>query len=79
MTVTYVSDKNPDGVSVCQDATDKLNLFGGTPVVQQAAGTSNTIVVTNSSAASLLASAIQQLQTSNNALVTALNNLGATA
>ncbi len=79
MAVKHLSDKNPDGTVLGQDATDKISLFGGTPVVQQAAGTSNTIVVTNSSAASLLASAIQQLQTSNNALVTALNNLGATA
>ena len=79
MAVTYVSDKNPDGISIGQDATDKVAFFGGTPVVQQTASVSTTIVVTNSSATSLLASAIQECQTAANALRTALNNLGATA
>ena len=79
MSVDELSKKNPDGTRLGQSAADLIAFCGATPVVQQTAGTSNTIVITNTSAASLLASSIQELQTSNNKLVNALNNLGLTA
>ena len=74
MAVDELSKKNPDGTRFGQSAADLIAFCGATPVAQQTAGTSNTIVITNTSATSLLASAIQQLQTSNNALVNALLN-----
>ena len=79
MSVDELSKKNPDGTRLGQSAADLIAFCGATPVAQQTAGASAAIVVTNTSAASLLASAIQELQTSNNALVNALNNLGLTA
>jgi len=79
MSVDELSKKNPDGTRLGQSSADVVAFYGATPVAQQSAGTSNTIVVTNSSALSLAMSAIQELQTSNNALVNALNNLGLTA
>ena len=79
MAVDELSKKNPDGTRMGQSASDVIAFCGATPVAQQTAGASAAIVVTNTSAASLLASAIQELQTSNNALVNALNTLGLTA
>ena len=35
MVVKYLSDANPDGASVGQSATDKIHLYGGTPVAQR--------------------------------------------
>ena len=79
MAVDELSKKNPDGTRLGQSAADLIAFCGASPVAQQTAGASAAIVVTNTSAASLLASAIQELQTSNNALVNALNTLGLTA
>ena len=79
MSVDELSKKNPDGTRFGQSASDLIALWGATPVAQQTAGTSTVIVVTNSSALSLAMSAIQELQTSHNALVNALNNFGLTA
>ena len=36
MGVTYVSDKNPDGTSIGQDAADLISFYGATPVDQPA-------------------------------------------
>lgn len=79
MAVKELTEKPADGTRFGQSAADLIAFCGATPVAQQSAGASAAIVVTNTSAASLLASAIQELQTSNNALVNALNTLGLTA
>lgn len=66
MTVKYLSNGNDDGTSVAQSATDKLHLYGGTPVVQPSAITSK-----GSTAASLKAGL--------NAVIVALRAIGAIA
>lgn len=43
MAVMYLSDGNPDGTSVAQNASDKLALYGGTPIVQR----SSTLLATS--------------------------------
>lgn len=44
--VSYVSNKNPSGTSFGQSATDKVSLYGVTPIVQQTACTAATSAVT---------------------------------
>jgi len=38
-TYQVLSESSPDGVRVCNSATDKLHFYGGTPVDQPAAVT----------------------------------------
>lgn len=37
MSTDQLSKKNPDGTTLGQSATDKIGLFGATPVAQQIA------------------------------------------
>jgi hypothetical protein len=65
MPVKYVGDKNTDGVSLGQSTTDKVHLYGGTPVVQAA-------TITALTAGSTLPDVI----TAVTALLVAVKNIG---
>lgn len=66
MAIKYLSQGNDDGISVCQSSTDKMHLYGGTPVDQPAA-----ITTTGSTAASM--------KTRINQIISRLREIGAIA
>lgn len=66
MTARQLSDGNDDGQVLGQSASDKVGLYGVTPVVQAAA------IATRGSAATSLKTAV-------NSILTALRNLGVIA
>lgn len=81
MTTRYLTDKNPDGSVIGQDATDKVGFFGATPVVQQSfvtAVTDNTVISVAGSACFGYQTSEQasQIIKSINGLRTALINVG---
>lgn len=43
-----LSDKNPDGTSLGQSATDLISFYGATPIVQRSGATQ--VAITNSAA-----------------------------
>jgi hypothetical protein len=65
MAAQVLHDGNAEGVKVVQASTDKLNLYGGTPVVQAA----------HIADATDTATALTRI----NAILVVLENLGATA
>lgn len=64
MAVKQLSDGNPDGTTLGQDASDKIAFHGATPVAKQTV----TAVATGATAATIV--------TSLQALQSALNSLG---
>jgi len=68
MAVYQVSDNGPDGAVLGKSATEKVALFGATPVVQQSAASA----LTGASDSTAVATAV-------NAINTALTNLGIVA
>jgi hypothetical protein len=65
MAVDNLSNKNPDGTSFGQSASDKISFYGATTVVQQAIAAAGTDAATT--------------QTLANSIRTILLNLGAVA
>jgi len=63
----YLSDANPDGTSVGQSATDKIHLYGGTPVVQR----SSTVLATSL----LSASSYVSVASNTAAILTEISNV----
>ena len=57
-----LSDKNPDGTSLGQSATDKISFYGETPVVQGAAVTTLATTPTATDIATAVNSIISRLQ-----------------
>jgi hypothetical protein len=53
MSVTYLGDNNPDGVSVGLSATEKVSLYGVTPVVQATIAAAGTDATTTQALANL--------------------------
>lgn len=49
MTINQLSDGNPDGTTLGQSATDKIALYGATPVVQRGAAVQATSLLSASS------------------------------
>ncbi len=39
MSIEYIGDGSPDGTTLGQSATEKISLYGKTPIVQQTAPT----------------------------------------
>jgi len=68
MPVKQLSDKNADGTTMGQSASDKCSTYGVTPVVQAAAITALTTTPTAT-----------DVGTAVNAIITALKNFGITA
>jgi len=64
MAVQQLHDGCPDGVTICGSATEKLALYGGTPVVQGAALTTQLTTITIADAAGTPDYALQALTTS---------------
>jgi hypothetical protein len=62
MAAKQLSDYNPDGTNLGQDASDKISFYGKTPVAQASSVTTGTDSATTQAAV--------------NAVITALRNLG---
>ena len=58
----YLSDKNPDGVSLGQSTSDLIALYGGTPVSQRASSIQAASVVSVSSNITIAASLTAWIQ-----------------
>jgi len=65
MAARQLSDGNPDGTTLGQDASDKISFYGATTVARQATAAAGTDAATTQALA--------------NALKLALDNLGITA
>lgn len=63
MAVVQLSDGNDDGCSLGQSASDKVSLYGVTPVVQRATATTHTTtnVVTSASYGTLQVAQLQEV------------------
>jgi hypothetical protein len=73
MTVKNLSDGGPDGVVVGQSATDKIHLYGGTPVAQR----TSTVLATSLLSASSYVSVASNTAAILTELATGLIALGA--
>lgn len=67
MAVMYLSDGNPDGCSVGQNASDKIHLYGGTTVAQR----SSTVLATSL----LSASSYVSVASNTAAILTEISNV----
>lgn len=65
MTVQYIGNDNPDGISLGQDSSSLISLYGATPIAKQTATAAGTDATTTQALA--------------NGIRTALINLGAWA
>lgn len=62
MPVKFLSDRNTDGTSVGQAATDLINLYGGTPASQRASSNqASSVMVTSASVGTLQVAIIQEI------------------
>ncbi len=68
MAVMYLSDGNPDGASVGQNASDKIHLYGGTPIVQRSSTVLATSLLSASSYVSVASNTAAILTEISNAL-----------
>jgi len=78
MAATQLSQKNPDGTTLGQSASDLVALYGATPVVQRATAASHTTIATTVAVSTT--SAIWGFSTSTqaNALTAAVAEIQAT-
>jgi methionine synthase II (cobalamin-independent) len=81
MALKQLSDGRSDGVSVGQSATDKVSLYGVTPVVQAAAitGPAATGSTTSTPYGYTTSAQADAIVTAINDIITALKNAGITA
>lgn len=81
MAVKQLSDGNSDGTSLGQSATDKVSLYGVTPVVQASAITAPAATGSSNSSPYGFTTSTQAdaLVTAVRAIITALKNAGITA
>ena len=49
----HLSDNNTDGTSLGQSATDKVSLYGVTPIVQRSGVSQNTTLLTTASSTAI--------------------------
>lgn len=78
---SYLGDGNPDGVSIGTATTEKVSIYGVTPVVQADAITAPLSTATTSTAPFGFVGSVQPeaLVTAVRSIITALKNFGITA
>jgi len=78
MAADQLSKANPEGLKFGQSATDKISLYGGTPIVQRSSTVLATSLLSASSYVSVASNTAAILTEISNAL-TALNAIRTTA
>jgi len=82
MPIQYLGDGNPSGTVICQNASDLLSFYAGTPAAQPSAVTSVTTTGSDSTTNAYgytTAAQADAIVASLNAVVAALATLGLTA
>lgn len=74
MSVRYITDKNSDGTSLGQATTEKISVYGVTPVVQRSGSAQAAVATTAATSTTPFGYAEAQA----NAIVTLLNEIRAT-
>jgi hypothetical protein len=79
MAVEYYGNKNDDGLSLGQAASDLISFYGVTPVAQAATIAAATNTTTTTSTTTALTTDLDSVRTKLNSVITALKNIGVIA